>query len=142
MGQVMTPVVRNILIACVAVFLLQLVTGNELEMRFALWPLGNEPFTPSFEPWQLVSYAFLHSPSNYAHLLFNMFALYMFGPDIERLVGPRRFFTYYIVCVVSAAATQLIALNAVGNPATPTVGASGGIFGLLLALAWPSPNAG
>lgn len=137
MGQVMTPVARNLLIACVAVFLLQLVMGNWVELNFALWPPNS--FTPHFEPWQLVSYAFLHDPHNYTHILFNMFALYMFGPEIERLLGPRRFLTYYIVCVIGAAITQLLALRMVGNPPVPTLGASGGIFGLLLAfgLAFP-----
>jgi membrane associated rhomboid family serine protease len=135
----MTPVARNILLACIAVFALQLFLYPWVEIHFALWPLGDGPGTAPFRPWQLISYAFLHSTDNYAHIIFNMFALYMFGPEIERLVGPRRFFIYYIVCVVSAAITQLVVLNAVGNPPSPTVGASGGIFGLLLAfgLAFP-----
>jgi membrane associated rhomboid family serine protease len=135
MGQVITPTVRNILIACVGVYLLQMVMGDQLVNLFGLWPPN--PFTPHFQPWQLVSYSFLHG--GYAHLFFNMFALYMFGPEIERLLGSRRFFTYYIVCVIGAAAAQLAALRLLGNPPTPTVGASGGIFGLLLAfgLAFP-----
>ncbi|MEO8316270.1 MAG: rhomboid family intramembrane serine protease, partial [Pseudomonadota bacterium] len=82
----------------------------------------------------LVSYAFLHDRYNYLHILTNMFALYMFGPDIERLLGPKRFFTYYIVCVISAAVTQLVI-----SP-YPTVGASGGIFGLLLAFGITFPH--
>jgi membrane associated rhomboid family serine protease len=88
-------------------------------------------------PWQIVSYAFLHGGAT--HLLFNMFALYMFGPDIERLLGSKRFLVYYLVCVVAAALAQLLVLHLLGNPPVPTVGASGGIFGLLLAfgMAWP-----
>jgi membrane associated rhomboid family serine protease len=137
MGQTLTPVVRNILIACVAVYLLQLAVGDMMVVRFALWPAGSDPFTPPFEPWQLLTYAFLHG--GFTHLLFNMFALYMFGPDIERLLGPRRFLVYYLVCVVGAAVAQLLTLRALGNPPSPTAGASGGIFGLLLAygLAFP-----
>ena len=137
MGQTLTPVVRNILIACAAVFLLQLVFGPGMLATFALWPPN--AFSPHFEPWQLVSYAFLHDPYNYLHILFNMFALYMFGPDVERLLGPRRFLVYYLVCVLGAAVAQLLALRVLGNPPSPTVGASGGIFGLLLAygLAFP-----
>jgi membrane associated rhomboid family serine protease len=133
----MTPVARNILIACIAGFGLQEFLGGIMEVRFALWPLGHNVLAASFQPWQLVSYAFLHG--GFTHLFFNMFALYMFGPDIERLLGPRRFFTYYIVCVISAAVTQLLVMRALGNPPIPTVGASGGIFGLLLAygLAFP-----
>lgn len=135
MGQVITPTVRNILIACIGVFLLQMALGDRLVVMFGLWPPN--PFTPHFQPWQLVSYSFLHG--GYAHLFFNMFALYMFGPELERLLGARRFFTYYIVCVIGAAVAQLLVLRMLGNPPTPTVGASGGIFGLLLAfgLAFP-----
>ncbi len=135
MGQAITPAVRNLLIACIGVFLLQNLMGDRLVDLFGLWPPN--PFTPHFEPWQLVSYAFLHG--GFAHLAFNMFALYMFGPEIERLLGQRRFFTYYLVCVIGAAIAQLVVMRLLGNPPTPTVGASGGIFGLLLAfgLAFP-----
>ena len=89
-------------------------------------------------PWQLVSYAFLHGSTT--HLLFNMFALYMFGPDIERLLGSQRFLLYYFVCVVGAALAQLLVLHLMGNPPVPTVGASGGIFGLLLAFGMAFPR--
>jgi membrane associated rhomboid family serine protease len=135
MGQVITPTVRNILIACVGMFLLQMAIEDLLVNMLGLWPPNT--FTPHFKPWQLVSYAFLHG--GVTHLFFNMFALYMFGPDIERLLGARRFFTYYLVCVIGAAVSQLIALHVEGNPPVPTIGASGGVFGLLLAygLAFP-----
>ncbi|HTQ36938.1 MAG TPA: rhomboid family intramembrane serine protease, partial [Steroidobacteraceae bacterium] len=95
----MTPVVRNILLACVAVFLLQQFMPLD---AFALWPVDSYGYGPGFHVWQLVTYAFLHDRQQYTHILFNMFALYMFGPDIERLVGARRFAVYYFVCVVSA----------------------------------------
>lgn len=133
----MTPVVRNILIACVAVFLLQLFLP--LESAFALWPIDDSPYLPRFHVWQLVTYAFLHDTGNYAHILFNMFALYMFGPEIERLIGSRRFSVYYLVCVLTAALTQLAVQHLSSSPGNGTVGASGGIFGLLLAfgLAFP-----
>ena len=133
----MTPVARGILIACVAVFLLQQASGSLLEYNFALWPLDGSPYAPRFHIWQLLSYGFLHG--GFTHLFFNMFALYMFGPDIERLTGSRRFLTYYLVCVASAAVAQLGVLHLMGSPPSPTVGASGGIFGLLLAfgLAYP-----
>jgi membrane associated rhomboid family serine protease len=132
-----TPVARGLLIACVAVFLLQQVSGAVLEYNFALWPLDAGPDVPRFHVWQLLSYGFLHG--NFMHLFFNMFALYMFGPDIERLTGPKRFLSYYLVCVASAAVAQLTVLHMMGDPPSPTVGASGGIFGLLLAfgLAYP-----
>ncbi|HUG73617.1 MAG TPA: rhomboid family intramembrane serine protease [Steroidobacteraceae bacterium] len=133
----MTPVARNILIACIAGFLLQLWSGQRLGDLFALWPLHDYPGWPRFQPWQLVSYAFLHG--NLVHLLFNMFALYMFGPSIEELIGSRRFLVYYFVCVITAALTQLAVQQFLGGPPISTVGASGGVFGLLLAygLAFP-----
>ena len=138
MGHSMTPVARNLLIACVVVFGLQYMLGSQLELRLALWPPTDDPRLPGFMPWQIVSYAFLHG--GLTHLLFNMFALYMFGPDIERLLGAKRFLTYYLVCVVSAAAAQLLVLHMLGNPTVPTVGASGGIFGLLLAYGMAFPR--
>ena len=84
-----------------------------------------------------MTYSFLHG--SFVHLFFNMFALYMFGPEIERLLGRNRFITYWLVCVVSAALLQLWVQHASSGPGAPTVGASGGIFGLLLAfgMAWP-----
>ena len=137
MGQTLTPTVRNLLIACVGVYLLQMAMGPKLVYTFGLWPPNS--FEPHFQPWQLFTYAFLHDPGSFLHILFNMFALYMFGPDIERLLGPRRFLTYYVVCVLGAAVAQLLTMRMLGNPPIPTVGASGGIFGLLLAygLAFP-----
>jgi rhomboid family protein len=133
----MTPVVRNIILACVAVFLLQQFT-IAVDLNFALWPLDwDGSYGARFHIWQLVSYAFLHG--GIAHIFFNMFALYMFGPEIERLVGSRRFTVYYLVCVVSAAAAQLAVEHFITGPGGPTLGASGGIFGVLLAygLAYP-----
>jgi membrane associated rhomboid family serine protease len=72
------------------VYLLQLSGGGALEDRFALWPPG----TPLFEPWQLVTYGFLHSPEGFAHIFFNMFAVFMFGPALESLWGSARFVLY------------------------------------------------
>jgi membrane associated rhomboid family serine protease len=122
----MAPVTRFLLLTNVGVYLVQ-AFNEDILAYFALWPLTS----PAFAPWQVVTYAFLHG--NLTHLLFNMLALYMFGSDIERVVGPRRFVTYYFICVVSAALLQLIVSSAGDMPAYPTVGASGGVFGLLLA---------
>jgi membrane associated rhomboid family serine protease len=128
----MAPVTQALLLANIAAFLLQNFAEPQLISYFALWPLNVPPDSPvGFRPWQIVTYAFLHG--NLMHLLFNMFALYMFGSDIERVFGRRRFTIYYFVCVISAAIAQLL-IAAVGNwPPYPTVGASGGVFGLLLA---------
>lgn len=122
------PVTQGIIIANVLIFLLELTLGNDsLISVFALWPLGSQ-----FQPWQMVTYAFLHG--NVTHLLFNMFAVYMFGADMERVWGGRRYLNYYLVCVVAAALSQLLVSSATGAQ-YPTLGASGAVFGLLLAFA-------
>jgi membrane associated rhomboid family serine protease len=122
------PITLALVTANVAVFLLQLALPGIL-VPLALWPLGS---SPSFQPWQLLTYAFLHG--SLFHLAFNMFALYMFGGPIEQVFGQRRYLIYYLVCVVSAAVTQL-AVSAMSHTVYPTIGASGGVFGLLLAYA-------
>lgn len=134
----MLSVTTVLIVANVAMFLLESAAPGVLS-PLALWPLGGSPAGAgaSFGLWQVVTYAFLHG--SLLHLAFNMFALYMFGSAIERLFGPRRYLTYYFVCVVSAAITQLVAAGASGT-FYPTVGASGGIFGLLLAYALYFPN--
>jgi membrane associated rhomboid family serine protease len=134
------PVTRALLMANVAIFILQLVTGNLLVGTFALWPFGSPQFRgyPEFEPWQLVTYGFLHG--SLAHLFFNMLALYMFGGDIERLLGSRRFLVYYLACVIGAAVAQLLVLGSMQRTPVPTVGASGGVFGLLLAFGMAFPQ--
>lgn len=136
----MPAVTRTLLIANVAIFGLQVLTQNAFVPAFALWPLASPqyPGAPSFEVWQLVTYGFLHG--DWTHLFFNMFALYMFGGDIERLLGAQRFLQYYLVCVVGAAVAQLIVMNGMSTPPVPTVGASGGVFGLLLAFGMAFPR--
>ena len=127
------PVTRAIIIANVVVFLLQFVAGNLILSLFALWPVGDT----LFQPWQLLTYSFLHE--GFLHIFFNMFALYMFGTPLETFWGSRRFAFYYVACVLTAAATELVVQNAteVGGP---VLGASGGVFGLLLAFAWYFPK--
>jgi membrane associated rhomboid family serine protease len=127
----MPPVTALLIAANAAVFLL-LLAAPGLLTAFALWPVG-----AGFRPWQLVTYAFLHG--GLMHIAFNMFALYMFGGAIERVFGARRYLTYYLVCVVSAAIAQLLTA-AISGAVYPTVGASGGVFGLLLAYAIYFPH--
>jgi membrane associated rhomboid family serine protease len=129
----MPPVTQALLIANVAVFLLQSAGGAPLEEWFALWPLDH-----GFAIWQLVTYAFLHG--GIGHIFFNMLALYMFGSDIERLFGSRYFLIYYFACVVSAALCQLLVTSVMGAPPFPTIGASGGVYGLLLAFGMYFPR--
>jgi membrane associated rhomboid family serine protease len=134
------PVTRTLLIINVAVFCLQLLTGVLLVGPFALWPTASTQFpnAPSFEIWQLLTYGFMHG--SLTHLLFNMFALYMFGGEVERLLGPSHFLQYYLVCVVGAAVAQLVVTSNMNLPPLPTVGASGGVFGLLLAFGMAYPH--
>ena len=136
----MPAVTRTLLVANVAIFGLQVLTQNAFLPAFALWPLASPdyPGAPSFEVWQLVTYGFLHG--DWTHLFFNMFALYMFGGDIERLLGAQRFVQYYLVCVVGAAVAQLVVMSGMSTPPLPTVGASGGVFGLLLAFGMAFPR--
>ena len=133
----MPPVTTSLIVANVAMFLLFSSTGDLLS-PLALWPLGAAQYVGiGFAPWQLVTYAFLHG--SMLHLLFNMFALYMFGTAIEQVFGSRRYLAYYAVCVVSAALAQLLVAKLMGG-FYPTVGASGGVFGLLLAYGLYFPN--
>jgi len=130
-------VTTALIAANVAMFLLEQIAPG-LVFAFALWPLGTgQAGGPGFAPWQLVSYSFLHG--SVLHVAFNMFALYMFGGMVERVFGARRYLMYYFACVVSAALTQL-AFAALSGGVYPTVGASGGVFGLLLAYALYFPN--
>jgi membrane associated rhomboid family serine protease len=125
--NLLSPITRALIYANVGVFLVQLFADDSIVYRFALWPWG----TPLFHEWQLLTYAFLHA--GWAHLFFNMFALYMFGPEVERVLGGRRYLLYYLVSVVGAAIAQLLVSRLMGGLLSPTVGASGGVFGLLLA---------
>lgn len=104
---------------------------------FPLWPLASSQ--PSFMPWQLVTYGFLHDLNGISHILFNMFGLWMFGRDLERLMGAQRFLIYYLTCVVGAGVVQLVVAQMQGS-IYPTLGASGGVFGILLAYAMAFPN--
>lgn len=138
---------KILLIANVVGFLLQAVAGNEALVSLMLWPWADTVYAadmggaPAFLPWQLVSYSFLHG--GFMHLAFNMLALVMFGSPLEYTWGERRFLTFYLVCVVGAGLCQLaVGSYAVANGADPypTIGASGGVFGLLLAYGMLFPN--
>jgi membrane associated rhomboid family serine protease len=134
MFRTIPPVTRAILIANVIVYLLELATSSTLIDLFALWPLGTQ-----FHPWQVVTYAFLHDPRTFLHIFFNMFALFMFGGALERYWGSRRFAVFYFASVLAAAGTELLVLNESGV-VEPVIGASGGVFGLLLGFAWFFPR--
>ena len=135
------PVTRTLIIINIVVFLAELALGDPFITNFALWPLQSAAVTggaASFQPWQLVTYAFLHA--NFWHIFFNMFGLYMFGSDLERLFRPRRYLALYFAGVISAAIAQLIFSSAVNVDPYPTIGASGAVFGLLLAFGMYFPR--
>ncbi len=126
------PLTRTLIFACFAVFGIQLLFGDIIAYYFALWPLGMPADQgPGFMPWQIVTYSFLHG--NLTHIAFNMLALYMFGSELERVLGQQRYLNLYFTSVVSAALVQLALPYVVPTEPAPVVGASGGIFGLLLA---------
>lgn len=127
-GMTDTPVSFGIIIICTLIFFMRFQPAG-----LALWPVESGIFVP----WQLVTYSLLHGSFN--HLFFNMFAVWMFGSPLERAWGGRRFLGYYALCVVGAGVVQLLVQFSEGG-IYPTIGASGGVFGLLLAygVMWPN----
>ncbi|MFN0157011.1 MAG: rhomboid family intramembrane serine protease [Bacteroidota bacterium] len=140
------PVIKWLLISNVAIWLCVDVllgmfsldglrvggSGGFLSYYFALWPFGE-----NFWPWQLATYMFMHG--GLGHLFFNMLALWMFGMELENNWGSKRFLTYYLVCGVGAGITNLLITSLLGQ-AAPTVGASGAVFGVLIAFGLLFPD--
>lgn len=143
--SVFPPVIKNLLLLNVLLFVAQLTFEAALIRWFALWPIGAPDQIQfsygirqvgDFYLWQLITYSFLHG--GLGHLFFNMFALWMFGQQIENSWGSKRFTIFYFVCVVGAGLTQLIVQL---GGYVPTLGASGGVFGVLLAFGMMFPDA-
>jgi membrane associated rhomboid family serine protease len=144
----LTPVVLWLLLINGVVFVAEQFYFGPLVVWFALWPQGFlaalVPLdgAPQFQLWQLVTYGFLHG--GILHLVLNMYALWLFGTRIEYLWGSKRFLTYYLLCVVGAALAQLVVSEislAQGGEVYPVLGASGGVFGILLAFGLTYPEA-
>ena len=125
-------ITKNLMLACTAVFCVQLFIPS-LTAWFALYPLASG----NFMPWQVVTYAFLHG--GFGHLFFNMLGLWMFGSELERLWGGRRYWHFLLAGVLSAAAAQLI-FTYFTDSRGPTLGASGALFALLLAFGMLFPD--
>lgn len=133
-----TPVTYAIMALCAVVYVLQLVTyyfGDDQVTR-ALWyaPLYSLPaeWTGAFEPWRMVTAMFTHSTSFVFHILFNMYALWLFGRNLEEMLGKWRFAALYLLSGLGG--SLMVMLWAYADPnslGTPTVGASGAIFGVL-----------
>ncbi len=135
------PVIKALLVINVAMFFFEtlfgsVVLGNIQIERFMSEYLALNPvesaYGSSFYPWQLITYQFMHG--GLFHLFFNMFALWMFGIEFEQMWGGKRFLTYYLLSGIGAGLLQIFISNA------PTVGASGAIYGLLLAFGVTFPD--
>jgi membrane associated rhomboid family serine protease len=98
----------------------------------ALWPLGTH-----FYPWQILTYMFMHA--GFLHLFFNMLALWMFGMELENVWGSRKFLLFYFLCGIGGGLSNLLVGSLMGQGA-PTVGASGAVFGILLAFGMLFPD--
>lgn len=132
------PVTKALLWSMAIVYLLQSIMGERGLALFMLWPWGSFPagmdaeglpMSVGFMPWQLLTYGFMHG--GMGHLFFNCLALYQFGSRLEYTWGPQRYATYFIVCVIGAGLCQLLVVSSMDS-VFPTIGASGGVFGLLL----------
>jgi membrane associated rhomboid family serine protease len=130
-----------LLIANGLVFALQHFAPQLTSRLLALQPLISPPGYqfPPFMPWQLLTYGFMHDTRSLMHIIFNMLMLWMFGREIERMMGARRFLTYYLTCVVGAGLVQLL-VGVLQGWGVPTVGASGGVFGVFLAYGMAFPD--
>lgn len=154
--SVFPPVIKNLLIINIAVFFVQIIgemfiTGSGLKLSdlimkyFGLMPvggyvagrMGSELIVWNFLPWQLITYQFMHG--SFSHILFNMFALWMFGMEIENILGSKKFLYYYLICGIVAGLAQLFIAPLYSTPA-PTIGASGAVFGVMIAFAMLFPD--
>ncbi len=129
----MPPITQALILINVAMYFLDDLLGGALSMYMALWPLESG----QFYPWQVLTYAFLHG--SIGHIFFNMLGLWMFGSELERIWGQRRYIEFLGASVLTAAACQLV-ISMLAGYHNPTVGASGGLFGLLLAFGMMFPE--
>jgi membrane associated rhomboid family serine protease len=127
------PVTKALMLICTAMFCVQSLFGYWVEGFLALWPLGSGHFMP----WQLITYAFLHG--DMLHLFFNMLGLWMFGSEIEQIWGRQRYLQFLLASALSGALAQLLIAPLIAMPG-PTLGASGALFGLLLAFGMMFPD--
>lgn len=156
--QVLPLVVKNLIIINALVWLAQITVGKDLISIVDLFALHHFSST-NYHFWQFITYMFLHSSESFFHILFNMFALWMFGSTLENLWGPARFLVFYLVCGLGAGITQALALTydisqynslyelglmsgedyfrAINSA---TLGASGAVMGIFAAFAYTFPN--
>lgn len=157
--QVLPTIIKNLIIINGLVWLAQITIPDQvfpMEENLALHYYKSV----FYKPWQLFTYMFMHSPGNFFHILFNMFALWMFGSTLENLWGPKRFLLFYILCGLGAAFVHMLAMGYdmsklqalydqgsispemfYGTMNVPTLGASGAVMGIFAAFAYTFPNA-
>jgi membrane associated rhomboid family serine protease len=136
-----TPAVKWLLIANTAIFILSYLSHGLADTLFTLFGLMPARVVHSLAVWQIVSYMFLHDATGFTHILFNMLALWMFGVPVESTWGTRRFLRYYFLCGIGAGVAVVLLNYAIGDPHSTTIGASGAIYGLLLAFGMLFPEA-
>jgi len=129
--------ISNIVIWLIYFFAARTEMREYVQVYLSLSPRG---VLGHFFIWQLVTYLFLHDPFGFGHILFNMLTLWMFGMDLERDWGTKQFLKYYFLCGIGAGVCDILANAAVGNFYTYTIGASGAIYGLLLAFGLLYPD--
>jgi rhomboid-like protein len=132
--QKATPVVLNLIIINALIYVAQLILDKNIGLTniLALYSFKSEEFSP----YQLVTHMFAHSPNSFFHILFNMYALWMFGNVLERVWGSKKFLIFYLVCGLAAGVAQMFTMQPPGS----AVGASGAVMGLLAAFAYLFPN--
>jgi len=145
------PVIKNLLIINVGVFLIQMIFDNInfngvpgwyiLNRYFALNPIkgidsAGMPY--NFKIWQFLTYQFMHG--DFTHILFNMFMLWMFGMELENIMGSKKFLIYYLLCGFGAGLFQIFLSPLFSESLAPTIGASGAVFGIMIAFAMFFPD--
>lgn len=159
--QVLPPVIKNLLIINGLIWLAQVTIGRGLNPIVPMEDLFALHYIKSYyyKPWQFITYMFMHDPGSFFHILFNMFALWMFGSTLENLWGSKRFLIFYLICGVGAALVHMGALwydvrqlelaltrgligedQFYGGLNVSTVGASGAVMGIFAAFAYTFPN--
>jgi membrane associated rhomboid family serine protease len=138
-GYGLPPTIKKLMIVMGAVYLLQMVVGYEIGFFLGLVPIL---VWMKFYLWQLFTYMFLHDVNNISHILFNLLALWMFGGELENYWGSMKFLRYFFICGIGAAIVTVVCtvLFTPHYQLIPVIGASGAIYGLLLAFGWLFPN--
>ncbi|HEY0654802.1 MAG TPA: rhomboid family intramembrane serine protease [Chryseosolibacter sp.] len=134
----LTPVVRNLIMINTIVYLLQMIMSDlHVTEYLSLWNIRSE----NFRPYQLFTYMFVHSPSSFTHIFFNMLTLVFVGPILENYWGPKRFLLFYVVCGIGAGVFNVIVdlFFGVGTFGI-MLGASGAIYGVLMGFGMMFPN--